>query len=144
MNRMLSPDTHALEARLAARLVAGLSARSEAVPHDITERLRAGREQALLRARAVRAVPAGSAQVAGVSASGAAVLGVFGMWPRRFAQVLPLLLLVAGLLAIESWTAREQVLAVADIDAQLLTDTLPPSAYSDPGFAEYLRSAPPQ
>jgi hypothetical protein len=144
MNRMLSPDTHALEARLAARLVSGLSARSEAVPHDITERLRAGREQALLRARAVRAVPADSAQVAGVSASGAAVLGVFGMWPRRLAQVLPLLLLVAGLLAIESWTAREQVLAVADIDAQLLTDTLPPSAYSDPGFAEYLRSAPPQ
>jgi Protein of unknown function (DUF3619) len=34
------------------------------------------------------------------------------------------------------------VLAAAEIDAQLLSDSLPPTAYSDPGFAEYLRSTP--
>ena len=144
MNRSFGTDTPALEARLAARLVAGLSARSETIPHDIAERLRAGREQAVLRSRAVRLANPAPAQVAGVSASGAALLATLAAWPRRFAQALPLLLLLAGLLLIESWTAREQVLAVADIDAQLLTDTLPPAAYSDPGFAEYLRSAPPQ
>jgi hypothetical protein len=57
---------------------------------------------------------------------------------------LPLLLMVTGLIAIDQWTARERVLAAADIDAQLLTDSLPPTAYSDPGFVEYLRTAPPQ
>ena len=35
---------------------------------------------------------------------------------------------------------RRQVVAAAEIDAALLTDDLPPDAYSDPGFAEFLRS----
>ena len=54
-----------------------------------------------------------------------------------------MLLLVGGLLSINHWVVREQVLTAADIDAQLLSDNLPPVAYSDPGFAEYLRSSPP-
>jgi hypothetical protein len=52
-------------------------------------------------------------------------------------------MLVGGLLMIGHWSAREQVVAAADFDTQLLADDLPPSAYSDPGFAEYLRSATP-
>jgi hypothetical protein len=34
-------------------------------------------------------------------------------------------------------------LAAADLDGSLLADTLPPAAYADPGFAEFVRSAPP-
>ena len=67
--------------------------------------------------------------------------GFSGWWPQA-ASVLPLLVLVSGLLLIDNWVTREQVLAAAEIDAQLLSDTLPPTAYSDPGFAEYLRSSP--
>jgi hypothetical protein len=55
---------------------------------------------------------------------------------------LPLLLLVGGLLLIQQWSSRERVLAAAEIDTLLLADTLPPSAYGDPGFAEFLRSPP--
>jgi hypothetical protein len=33
-------------------------------------------------------------------------------------------------------------MAAAEIDAQLLSDTLPPAAYSDPGFAEFLKNNP--
>ncbi|MBC7727039.1 MAG: DUF3619 family protein, partial [Microbacteriaceae bacterium] len=29
---------------------------------------------------------------------------------------------------------------VAEVDAAILTDDLPPSAYADPGFAQFLRS----
>ena len=137
-------DLHALEARLAARLAGSLTVSAQAVPHDIAERLRVGREQALQRARAARETASGRAQVAGISASGAVFLTGFAVWRQRFAVGLPFVLMVAGLVAIDRYTAREQVLAAADIDAQLLSDTLPPSAYSDPGFAEYLRSAPPQ
>ena len=57
--------------------------------------------------------------------------------------MLPLLVLVSGLLMIERWAQQEQVLAAAEIDTQLLSDDLPPAAYSDPGFGEFLRAAPP-
>jgi hypothetical protein len=70
------------------------------------------------------------------------LLGAFVPWLRRAASVLPLLLLLGGLLVIQQWSSRERVLAAAEIDTLLLADTLPPSAYGDPGFAEFLRSPP--
>ena len=51
---------------------------------------------------------------------------------------MPLLLLVIGLLLIEHGQWYEQVLAAAEIDTALLSDNLPPAAYGDPGFSEYL------
>lgn len=133
-------DIHAIETRLAARIASALSASAEAVPHDITERLRFARHQATAKAREVRlATPVGSS-VVGLSAAGVATLGGFAPLWQRAVSLLPLLLLVFGLMAIDHWTTREQVLAAADIDARLLSDSLPPAAYRDPGFAEYLRS----
>jgi hypothetical protein len=135
-------DHPALEARLAARLAGALTARAEDLPHDLSERLRFAREQALTRSRVARlAAPSGN-PVVGVSARGAASLGRLVPWWQRAASVLPVLVLVAGLFAIQHWSDREQVLAAADIDTQLLADDLPPAAFADPGFAEYLRSAP--
>ncbi len=132
----------ALETRLGSRLAASLAARAESLPHDITERLRFGREKALARARELRTATPSGLVVVGVSAGGAATLGGWVPWWQRAASVLPLIVLVLGLIAIDRWAAREQVLVAADIDAQLLSDDLPPAAYSDPGFAEYLRSGP--
>lgn len=137
-----SAGAPALEARLGARLAAGLSVQAERVPHDIGERLRVSREQAVARARMVRlAAPAGGT-ILGVSPAGVATFGGFVPWWQRAASVLPLVMLVLGMLAIDHWSMREQVLAAADIDAQLLSDDLPPAAYSDPGFAEFLRTGP--
>jgi Protein of unknown function (DUF3619) len=136
----------ALESRLAMHFAGALSARVQQLPHDVTERLRFGREQAINKARDVRrlapAAAAAAVSVVGLSARGAASLGGFVPWWQRAASVLPLIMLVAGLFMIDHWTAREQAFAAADIDAQLLADDLPPAAYGDPGFAEYLRSAP--
>jgi hypothetical protein len=137
-------DTDALQARVAARLVAGLGEQAAGLPHDITERLRVARERAVSHAREVRRqVPATAGVVVGVSRGAAAVLGAPPPWQQRLASLLPLLVLLAGLALISRWTAREQVLAAADIDAVLLADDLPPAAYSDPGFAEFLKSPPP-
>ena len=133
---------HVLEARLAGRIAGALSACSEQLPHDVVERLRFGREQALLLARQARAIAPGDASVVGTSAQGTAVLAGFMPWVQRAASVFPLLLLVFGLLMIDRWSMREQVLAAAEIDAQLLADDLPPAAYGDPGFAEFVRSDP--
>jgi hypothetical protein len=141
-----SPDASALESRLAMHFAGALSARVEQVPHDVVERLRFARDQALGKAREVRrlapAAAAAAASVVGLTSRGAASLGGFVPWWQRAASVLPLVMLVSGLFMIEHWTAREQAFAAADIDAQLLADDLPPAAYGDPGFAEYLRSAP--
>ncbi|MEN9544851.1 MAG: hypothetical protein RLZZ598_1684, partial [Pseudomonadota bacterium] len=53
MNRMSEHHRAVLdtvEARFGARLAASLNERAASVPHDISERLRFGREQALARA----------------------------------------------------------------------------------------------
>jgi len=139
MNRLRSTSASPLsvEARLAARLAGALSVNTEKLPHDVAERLRFAREKALVRARERHSVAA-----VGVSARGEAVLG--GLWWHRAASALPLFVLVAGLVVIDHWVTREQVLTAADLDAQILADDLPPAAYSDPGFVEFLRSPPAQ
>lgn len=137
-----SAGAYALEARLGARLAAGLTTRAQGVPHDISERLRVSREQAVARARLARQAAPASAGIVGVSRSGAATFGGSASWWQRAASALPLVVLALGMVAIDHWSTREQVLAAADIDAQLLSDNLPPAAYSDPGFAEFLRSGP--
>ena len=135
-------DDQAIEARLAARLAGALTLRLDALPQDVSERLRFAHEQAAGRARDVRRAASAGSTVVGVSASGAGVLSGFVPWWQRAAAVVPLIMLVAGLLVIDRWAVREQVVAAADFDAQLLADDLPPAAYSDPGFAEFIRSAP--
>ena len=134
-------DEHAIEARLAGRLAGGLTARTQALPHAVVERLRFSREQALSRAREVRRPAPASASMVVASAAGAAVLGSFVPWWQRAASAMPLLLLVGGLVLIDHWADRERVLAAAEVDTQLLSDNIPPAAYSDPGFAEFLRSS---
>lgn len=135
-------DDQLIESLLAARLAAGLTAASHALPHDVSERLRFSRQQALLRARQVQQ-PAMAAPGLVRSGNGAAaLLGGPVAWWQRVASLVPLAMLVAGLVAIDHATVREQVLAAAEFDAQLLADDLPPAAYSDPGFAEFIRSDP--
>ncbi|MBK1688689.1 DUF3619 family protein [Rubrivivax gelatinosus] len=133
-------DADVLRARIAARIAAGLTERAEDLPHDLTERLRVAREQALARARVVRRQAAAESFV---TLAGGAAARSGPPWWQRLAIVLPLIMLVAGLVLIREHDLREQVLAAADIDSVLLADDLPPDAYSDPGFAEFLKSQQP-
>jgi hypothetical protein len=136
-------DPEALEARFALRLAARLSEGSDAVSHDVSERLRVARDQALERARAARRVNA-TAQAAAVVAtgsgsSGSALLGGGpSTWWMRLASLLPFVALVAGLLLIQQIQQQEEIDTAAEIDADLLSDDLPPDAYDDPGFREFL------
>jgi len=60
-------------------------------------------------------------------------------WWSKLASALPLLILALGFLAIQDTLTERQIQAAAEVDAALLADDLPPQAYSDPGFAEFLR-----
>lgn len=140
----IAATTHhadAVEGRLALRLTALLSESADDLPHDLAERLRFGRERALAAARHQRRQEA-SVVASSVSASGrAAVLaGPPSVW-LRLASALPLVVLVAGLVLIQQHHDLEQISAAVEIDSALLADELPPAAYRDPGFSEFLRSA---
>jgi Protein of unknown function (DUF3619) len=142
-----APDLHnpaSLEASLAARLARALSSSTASLPHDLSERLRLSRETALKVAKQSRR--ASALDVNQVSTSGAAVLrGGPAAWDGLsgwMSTLLPVLLLLAGLWAMGQITLREQILTSADIDTQLLADELPPAAYGDPGFVQYLRHGP--
>lgn len=126
---------------MGVRLAAGLNERAANVPHDIAERLRIGRDQAVALARQQRAAQAAGA--IGVNSQGAAMLGGLGRFWLGLASWLPLALLIAGLVLIQQFTAQEQVMAAAEIDAVLLSDDLPPAAWTDPGFREYLKAPRP-
>ena len=127
-----------LQARFALRLTARLTERSQDLGADVTERLRFAREKALERARAARTAEA-QTPVA-VSRAGAAILGGGSGWWLKVASVLPALALAAGLVLIQRWQDNAQVSVAAEVDAALLSDDLPPKAYSDAGFAEFLKT----
>ncbi len=119
------------------RLAARLGAATDDLPRDIGERLRAARMQALARRKseplAVRTVSVSAGQ---------AVLGGAGepsLW-QRLASALPLIVLVAGLVTIHVVQNEHRAREVAEVDAALLTDDLPPAAYADPGFVQFLKT----
>jgi hypothetical protein len=120
-------------------IVARLSEGAEDLPHDISERLKVARAMAIAK-RKVSNLQASS----NVSISGGEAMLQWGgredgFW-NRLASLLPLLALVVGLITIAVQQDESRAREVAEVDAELLTDELPPSAYVDPGFAQYLRA----
>lgn len=142
--------TQALEARFGWRVATHLSQGGDTLPHDVTERLRFARSQALVAARqrlAAVPAPARAASAEAVTgwsdmARGVATASAGGPPDRSgwawLGVALPALALVVGLIGIEIERHAEQISVAAEIDAALLGDALPPVAYTDPGFAEYL------
>lgn len=137
--RTHNAELEALEAQVGLRLAARLSAGTDALPHDISARLRFARERALEQARLVRQPQTALAPV-GLSGGSALVLGGGPSWRWRVASMLPAALLVAGLVVIQMQSDDDLAFAAAEIDAALLADDLPPAAYADAGFAEFLRA----
>ena len=121
---------------MAARLTLGTAE----LPYEITERLRAARAQAMVRRKLVsaQAAPSVVSSGGGTAALGFPDEGV--SWWNRIASALPLLVLAAGLVTIHVVQNDRRANEVAEVDAAILTDDLPPSAYADPGFTQFLRS----
>jgi hypothetical protein len=136
----LTAARDAMQARFARRVVARLNDSAEHLGGDVTERLRFARERAVERAAAARTAAAPAA--VGMTASGAALLGAGSGWWVKVASVLPLLALVVGLILIQRWQTTAQISVAAEVDAALLADDLPPTAYRDAGFVEFLKTPP--
>jgi hypothetical protein len=127
-----------LQERLGLKITARLSDASDALPHDIAERLRHARMQAVSRRKA----PATAAAEVWLESGASAVLGSSGPgpnWWQRMGAALPVLALVVGLVAIEAVLDDRVAQELANVDAALLMDDLPPAAYADPGFLQFLK-----
>ncbi len=141
MNNAISSEMQAVEDRFGRLVRARLDETESALPYDVTERLRAGRERALAKrklAPQIRPVMVSN------SNGGAATLtlGDGGeQGPLNWlASLVPLLLLLAGLLMIQWVQDDNRASELADVDTALLTDDLPTAAYTDPGFLEFLKT----
>lgn len=124
--------------RFGRRVAARLSSGTHEVPYEVSERLRAARMQAVAKRKRVSGLRTAST----LSASGgAAVMSAdehVSLW-GVVASILPLLALVAGLILIHTIQNERRASEVAEVDAALLTDDLPPAAYADPGFIQFLK-----
>jgi len=131
----------------ARRVAAHLTEASSELPYDVAERLRAARMQALERrkrpatAHATRPVVQDSIVHLGGGAAALGGGGEGGTWWRALISAVPLTALLAGLVFIN--ISQDETLAteMAEVDTALLADDLPPSAYADPGFVQYLRAS---
>lgn len=123
---------------LGRTLAAQLNVSSQDLGHDISERLRVARQLALnSRPMPQRLMRHSLAVQANGTLSGLPDEGL-NLW-RILVSALPLLALVSGLMLIQN---LQQDLAENDIallDSALLLDELPPDAYTDPGFVQFMK-----
>lgn len=59
-----------------------------------------------------------------------------------YGWVAPLTVLVFGLIGIAQWQEESRTQDIAELDAALLTDDVPPDAYADSGFIHFLKNGP--
>ena len=118
---------------------AQLTLATPGLPHQISERLRVARLRALaerkpqLQTRLIKAH-----QINGNSTLTAPPDEGLNLW-NILASALPLLALLFGLMAIQ-WIQQDNFTSeIAAIDSALLTDDLPPDAYADTGFVQFLK-----
>ncbi len=114
-----------------------LNESAEDLPSATLDRLAQARQQALARKKA-------DAPVA-VKAVKHALAGNFGLsfqgpssWFGKLAVALPAFVLVVGLVGIFEYEQQQNINELADIDAAVLADELPPAAYVDTGFSAYI------
>lgn len=109
------------------------------LPHDISERLRVARMQALSQ-RKREPVRVLAPELASASGPDLSSLGEgLNLW-NRLASVLPLIALLLGLAIIHVFQNETRTDELASLDTELLIDDLPPVAYTDPGFLVFLKS----
>ena len=111
---------------------------SQSLPVDIKDRLYAARQKALSikKPEKVRVQQHVLANIPGNWSSGSR-----SFWDN-VGWIAPLIVLVFGLIGIAQWQEDSRINDIADVDAALLTDDVPPDAYADSGFMQFLKHGP--
>jgi Protein of unknown function (DUF3619) len=143
LSKMESIDSAQLaQDRFGLRVAARLSVGNTDLPHDISERLRVARQQAVSQRKPTQLVTITQSATAVYGSGGSASMGFddegLNVW-NRVASFLPLIALVVGLVAISVIQNDLSAKELAEVDSALLIDDLPPAAYADAGFAQFLK-----
>ena len=138
----MTVTTHTLAAHgpsdlLGRRVAARLSEGTQQLPHEVSERLRAARVRAVAGRKLEVIAPLRGYALAG---AGRLVDEGLSLW-SRLASAVPMVVLAAGLVTIHVIQNDLRASEVAEVDAALLIDDLPPEAYADAGFVRFLKSS---
>jgi len=139
MTNSLQKRANILQDRFGLKTASYLSAGTADLPYDISERLRAARFQAVSQRKVAKTQTVGNVVNVGGSAALAGGSDDGLGWWGRIGSVIPLIALVVGLLAINSIQNDNRAQELAEVDVALLTDELPPEAFADPGFVQFLK-----
>ena len=124
---------------LAYKVRHALNENLDALPASTTDRLAAARARALSRKKpdAVSAKPV-KRPLSGFKALFSALFTGPGL--ARIAVAVPMLALVIGMGGVYQYEQQERLAAMAEVDAAVLADELPLTAYLDQGFNAYVES----
>ena len=111
---------------------------AQVLPKNIKERLYAARMKAISVKKAEKAFVQKSV-LAGITGNWS--FGSNGRWDS-VGWMAPLVVLVFGLIAIAQWQDDSRINDIAEVDAALLSDDVPPDAYADSGFMAFLKNGP--
>lgn len=125
----------ALEDQFGRRVAARLTAGNLDMPHEFSERLRAARMQALAQRKLAPQLHSAPVVI------GNGRTAILGGWWMRVGAVVPLVALLGGLVVISMVQDDSRTNELAEVDSALLTDALPPAAYTDPGFAQFVQTS---
>jgi hypothetical protein len=118
---------------LAYKIRHALNENLDNLPASTTDRLAAARAAALARKKADAPVRAKQQRASFDLGS------LFSMqWMARAAVVAPLLLMAAGMVGVYQYEREQRAAELAELDAAVLSDDLPLTAYTDHGFNAYL------
>lgn len=121
---------------LAYKIRHALNEQLDALPASTTERLAAARQRALARKKA----DAPRKREARPSFSVQSMLSMAGL--GRVAVAVPMLAAVFGLAGLYQYEQQQRIAELAELDAAVLSDELPLTAYTDHGFNAYVSSQP--
>ncbi|WP_426174752.1 DUF3619 family protein [Massilia sp. TWR1-2-2] len=118
---------------LAYKVRHALNANLDNLPASTAERLASARKMAVSRKKAHAPVQVAQRALAGNFGS----FFTFSSLGRAGA-IIPLLALVAGLAGVYQYEQQQRIAELAELDAAVLSDELPLTAYLDHGFNAYL------
>jgi hypothetical protein len=111
---------------------------TQRIPQNIKDRLYASRMKALaVKKPELVLIP--KQVLAGTARNWSS--GSNGLWDT-VGWIAPLVVLVFGLISIAQWQDDSRINDIAEVDAALLSDDVPPDAYADSGFMAFLKNGP--
>jgi Protein of unknown function (DUF3619) len=139
-------NTNALsvETQVAQRITAALSRSNENLPHNTSERLRAARVRAVMaRKKPLTLVRTSTRSGSVLNGEGSLSLsGEGGDRPMRqwFLGLAPIVILSVAMMMVSDNLQTSRSMEIAEVDAAILIDDLPPEAYADPGFLQFVKN----